>query len=236
MPWPRCSICYGVTIASRVLQYMYNTCTSNAPHPVSILPSNPRSTEPASNSLALALSASDFDHIVENQPVPKRTKHAKLEIFLIFSSMQALRRVSCSARPLAASLRSTSGSTTTLATHRLAPASSSIIASSFSTSSSSLSAATVTHDHGHGHGHGVGSTAKASSGVTSGDSIIPLSNIQAQWESMTEEERSLVHEQLEELQTRDWRSMSLDEKRAGLYTFPFSFYFTIVPLKGWGGP
>jgi len=32
---------------------------------------------------------------------------------------------------------------------------------------------------------------------------------------MSEEERSVVHEQLEDLQARDWRSMSLDEKRAG---------------------
>jgi cytochrome c oxidase subunit 4 len=63
--------------------------------------------------------------------------------------------------------------------------------------------------------------------VTSGDSIIPLSNIQAQWESMTEEERSLVHEQLEELQARDWRSMSLDEKRAGLYASHFHFTSTL---------
>jgi hypothetical protein len=139
--------------------------------------------------------------------------------------MQALRRVSCSARPLASSLRSTSGSATTVTTHRLAPAPSYIITSSFSTSTSSLSAATATHDHAHGHGHG--STVKTSSGVSSGDSIIPLSNIQAQWESMTEEERSLVHEQLEELQTRDWRGLSLDEKRAGLYTFPF-FHFTSI--------
>jgi len=34
---------------------------------------------------------------------------------------------------------------------------------------------------------------------------------------MSEEERSVVHEQLEDLQTRDWRSMSLDEKRAAYY-------------------
>jgi hypothetical protein len=144
--------------------------------------------------------------------------------------MQAFRRVSCSARPLASSLRSTSGSATTVTTHRLAPASSYIITSSFSTSNPSLSAAAAAATHDHAHGHGVGSTVKASSGVSSGDSIIPLSNIQAQWEWMTEEERSLVHEQLEELQTRDWRSLSLDEKRAGLYTFPL-FYFTSILFR-----
>lgn len=45
---------------------------------------------------------------------------------------------------------------------------------------------------------------------------------------MTEEERSLVHEQLEELQTRDWRSMSLDEKRAAYYV-AFGPHGTRVP-------
>lgn len=117
--------------------------------------------------------------------------------------MQALRRMSCPARPLASTLRSTSASTT----QRLAPltapfnpASTSVI-SSFSTSSTAL----ATHAE------------KAPSGVASGESIIPISNIQAQWETMTEEERSVVHEQLEELQSRDWRSLSLDEKRAAYY-------------------
>jgi hypothetical protein len=62
--------------------------------------------------------------------------------------------------------------------------------------------------------------------VLTGDSIIPLSNIQAQWENMTEEEQNLVHRQLEELQAKDWRNLSLDEKRAGQsrVSFPLSFF------------
>jgi len=58
-----------------------------------------------------------------------------------------------------------------------------------------------------------------------GESIIPLSNIQAQWESMGEREQSIVHRQLEELQKRDWRSLSLDEKRAGMCFFFPGFNF-----------
>jgi cytochrome c oxidase subunit 4 len=61
-----------------------------------------------------------------------------------------------------------------------------------------------------------------------GESIIPLSNIQAQWESMGEREQSVVHRQLEELQKRDWRSLSLDEKRAGVFLFLFLFFEDLI--------
>lgn len=80
--------------------------------------------------------------------------------------------------------------------------------STFSTSASSHAAAA---HHATAHG---GVTAKEAEDL--GESIIPLSNIQAQWENMTEHEQSIVHRQLEELQKRDWRSLSLDEKRAGM--------------------
>jgi hypothetical protein len=33
---------------------------------------------------------------------------------------------------------------------------------------------------------------------------------------MNGEEQSLVHEQLEKLQERDWKTLSLDEKKAGM--------------------
>lgn len=46
--------------------------------------------------------------------------------------------------------------------------------------------------------------------------IIPLSNVEAQWESMNLDDKILVQEQLEELQKRDWKGLSIDEKKAGL--------------------
>lgn len=47
------------------------------------------------------------------------------------------------------------------------------------------------------------------------DTVIPLSNVEAQWEKLTADEQLTVHQQLEELQKRDWRTLSLDEKKAG---------------------
>jgi hypothetical protein len=46
-------------------------------------------------------------------------------------------------------------------------------------------------------------------------SMIPLSNVEAQWAKMTSEEKMTVHEQLEVLQQKDWKELSIDEKKAG---------------------
>ena len=46
-------------------------------------------------------------------------------------------------------------------------------------------------------------------------SIIPLSNVEAQWATLSTEEQAIVHRQLAELQKRDWTSLSRDEKKAG---------------------
>ncbi len=63
------------------------------------------------------------------------------------------------------------------------------------------------------------STASSSSatGASSGARIanIPLSNIEAHWQRLSGEEKLFVHEQLESLQLKDWKELSLDEKRAG---------------------
>ncbi|PFH46628.1 hypothetical protein AMATHDRAFT_154305 [Amanita thiersii Skay4041] len=48
-------------------------------------------------------------------------------------------------------------------------------------------------------------------------SAIPLSNVEAQWATMTGEEKATVHDQLESLQKRDWKELSLDEKKAAYY-------------------
>ncbi len=44
---------------------------------------------------------------------------------------------------------------------------------------------------------------------------LPLSNVEAQWEKLSKEEQVGLHRQLEELQKKDWKTLSIDEKRAG---------------------
>ncbi|KAF7331594.1 hypothetical protein MKEN_00039000 [Mycena kentingensis (nom. inval.)] len=46
---------------------------------------------------------------------------------------------------------------------------------------------------------------------------IPLSNIEAQWALLSSDEKTSVAEQLEELQKRDWKLLSQDEKKAAYY-------------------
>jgi len=46
--------------------------------------------------------------------------------------------------------------------------------------------------------------------------VIPLSNVEAQWEKLTADEQLTIHQQLEELQKRDWKTLSLDEKKSRL--------------------
>ncbi|KAG1865209.1 COX4, subunit IV of cytochrome c oxidase [Suillus fuscotomentosus] len=48
-------------------------------------------------------------------------------------------------------------------------------------------------------------------------SVIPLSNVEAQWENISKSEQAVVHRQLEELQKKDWKTLSLDEKKAAYY-------------------
>jgi cytochrome c oxidase subunit 4 len=54
-------------------------------------------------------------------------------------------------------------------------------------------------------------------------SDIPLSNLEAQWDRLTADEQAAVYGRLEEIQKRDWKTLSLDEKKAGAYT-PSSLY------------
>jgi hypothetical protein len=42
-----------------------------------------------------------------------------------------------------------------------------------------------------------------------------LANIEASWKSLPAEEQFEVYQQLEELQKRDWKELSVDEKKAG---------------------
>ncbi|KZT19308.1 cytochrome c oxidase subunit IV [Neolentinus lepideus HHB14362 ss-1] len=60
------------------------------------------------------------------------------------------------------------------------------------------------------------SVASGSSSSTSA-SVIPLSNVEAQWEKMSSEEQLAVHQQLEAIQKKDWKELSIDEKKAAYY-------------------
>ncbi|TFK46690.1 cytochrome c oxidase subunit IV [Heliocybe sulcata] len=66
-------------------------------------------------------------------------------------------------------------------------------------------------------------TAAPSVGTASGSnsqttaSVIPLSNVEAQWEKMSGDEQLAVHQQLEAIQKKDWKELSIDEKKAAYY-------------------
>lgn len=61
-------------------------------------------------------------------------------------------------------------------------------------------------------------TVTRTSSPSSAEAVIPLSNVEAQWERLTADEQLIIHRQLEELQKKDWKALSLDEKRAGALT------------------
>jgi len=62
--------------------------------------------------------------------------------------------------------------------------------------------------------------------VTAATSAIPLSNVEAQWATLSPAEQTAVHQQLEEIQRKDWKTLSLAEKKAGASVRPL---FDIVP-------
>jgi len=55
------------------------------------------------------------------------------------------------------------------------------------------------------------------SSPSSAEAVIPLSNVEAQWEKLSADEQLTVHQQLEEIQKKDWKTLSLDEKKAAYY-------------------
>lgn len=55
----------------------------------------------------------------------------------------------------------------------------------------------------------------AAAGSSGSSAVIPLSNVEAQWETLSADEQLAVHQQLEEIQKKDWRTLSIDEKKAG---------------------
>jgi len=59
--------------------------------------------------------------------------------------------------------------------------------------------------------------AASTSASASAPSLIPLSNVEAQWEMLSKTDQATVQTQLEEIQKKDWKSLSVDEKKAAYY-------------------
>jgi hypothetical protein len=54
--------------------------------------------------------------------------------------------------------------------------------------------------------------------------------VEAQWENMSLEDKMVVQEQLEEIQKRDWKGLSIDEKKAGTtFASPCTSQQTLYP-------
>ena len=58
-------------------------------------------------------------------------------------------------------------------------------------------------------------TAAPAASSASASPVIPLSNVEAMWERLSADEQLVIHQQLEELQKKDWKTLSVDEKKAG---------------------
>lgn len=82
--------------------------------------------------------------------------------------------------------------------------------SSTSTLSRGLATAAPTHSEVH-----VASSASAATATSRKVTPIALANVEAQWTKLSEDEQAAVHEQLENVQVKDWRELSVDEKKAG---------------------
>ncbi|PIL24385.1 transporter [Ganoderma sinense ZZ0214-1] len=59
--------------------------------------------------------------------------------------------------------------------------------------------------------------AAAPTASSSAAPVVPLSNVEAMWERLSANEQLAIHQQLEELQKKDWKSLSVDEKKAAYY-------------------
>ncbi|KAK4699927.1 cytochrome c oxidase subunit 4, partial [Phenoliferia sp. Uapishka_3] len=58
---------------------------------------------------------------------------------------------------------------------------------------------------------------RASSTVASTSPAVSLSNIEASWKTLSPVEQESTFKALEELQKKDWKELSLDEKKASYY-------------------
>ena len=79
-----------------------------------------------------------------------------------------------------------------------------------------LATATANHADVASSSSSSSSSAAAPPSVTSSRvAPIPLSNVEALWTKLSGDEKVAVHEKLEALQLKDWKTLSVDEKKAG---------------------
>jgi len=71
-----------------------------------------------------------------------------------------------------------------------------------------------------------GASASGASASVRPASAVPLSNVEAAWTKMSDVEKLSIQEQLEEIQKRDWNTLSIDEKKAG------ALWFLLVRVLG----
>ncbi|KAJ2921033.1 hypothetical protein H1R20_g16060, partial [Candolleomyces eurysporus] len=72
-----------------------------------------------------------------------------------------------------------------------------------------LATAAATHAEAHGAAAAASPARKAAP--------VSLLNMEARWTQLTEEDQAAVHEQLEAVQQKDWKELSVDEKKAAYY-------------------
>lgn len=66
--------------------------------------------------------------------------------------------------------------------------------------------------------------------VESQEAVIPLSNIEAQWARLNKDEQITIHRHLEQLQKKNWKELSLDEKKAGKWFPSCNIFLTDIFL------
>ena len=74
---------------------------------------------------------------------------------------------------------------------------------------------TATANHAEVASSSSSSSSSAPSITASRVAPVPLSNVEALWAKLNGDEKLAVHEQLEALQLKDWKTLSVDEKKAG---------------------
>ena len=67
----------------------------------------------------------------------------------------------------------------------------------------------------------IGTAGQAGGALADLKQILP--NIEARWKDMAKEEQYAVFRQLEEVQKKDWKELSIDEKKAGVWNFFSNF-------------
>ena len=50
--------------------------------------------------------------------------------------------------------------------------------------------------------------------TASSATLVPLSNVEAQWSTLSKSDQAALQHHLEEVQRRDWTALSMDEKKA----------------------